>query len=133
MTPLPPKIQKRKEGELMSMLEERERLVRNEKNRLSRLFKDIPENKLKTVEGLIVQAARLRILLDEMWIDISENGDVELFSQSEKQEAYERERPMAKLFNSRDLSYQRIMKQLTDLIPEEKNGGNKENVGSDLI
>ena len=117
----------------MSVLEERERLVRNEKNRLSRLFKDIPENKLKTVEGLIVQAARLRILLDEMWVDISENGDVELFSQSEKQEAYERERPMAKLFNSRDLSYQRIMKQLTDLIPEEKNGGNKENVGSDLI
>ena len=60
--------------------------------------------------------ARLRILLDEMWIDISENGDVEMFSQSDKQEPYERERPIAKLFNSRDMSYQRIIKQLTDLI-----------------
>lgn len=117
----------------MSKLKERERLVKNEKNRLIRLFKDIPESKLKTVEGLIIQAARLRILLDEMWVDISEKGDVEMFSQSEKQEPYERERPTAKLFNSRDLSYQRIMKQLTDLIPEEKSGGNKGSSGSDLI
>lgn len=117
----------------MSKLKERERLVKNEKNRLTRLFKDIPESKLKTVEGLIIQAARLRVLLDEMWIDISDKGDVEMFSQSEKQEPYERERPTAKLFNSRDLSYQRIMKQLTDLIPEEKNSGNNGGSGSDLI
>lgn len=97
------------------------------------MFKDIPENKLKAVDGLIIQAARLKILLDEMWIDISEHGDVEMFSQSEKQEPYERERPIAKLFNSRDLSYQRIMKQLTDLIPPEKDGGENDGDGSDLI
>lgn len=117
----------------MSRLKERERLVKNEKNRLKRLFKSIPQSKLETVEGLIIQAARLRILLDEMWIDISENGDVEMFSQSEKQEPYERERPIAKLFNSRDLSYQRIIKQLTDLIPPEKEGGASVDDGSDLL
>lgn len=122
-----------KEGEKMSKLEERDRLVKKEKNRLKRLFKGIPKNKLDTVEGLIIQASRLRVLLDEMWIDISENGDVEMFSQSEKQEPYERERPIAKLFNSRDLSYQRIMKQLTDLIPPEKDGGGDFDDGSDLL
>jgi len=122
-----------KEGEKMSKLEERDRLVKKEKNRLKRLFKGIPKNKLDTVEGLIIQASRLRVLLDEMWIDISENGDVEMFSQSEKQEPYERERPIAKLFNSRDLSYQRIMKQLTDLIPPEKDGGGEFDDGSDLL
>jgi len=75
---------------------------------------------LKVVDGLITQAARLRVLLDELWIDISENGDYELFTQSEKVEPYERERPAAKLYNTRDQTYQRVIKQLTDLLPEEK-------------
>lgn len=117
----------------MSSLENRDKLVKKEKNRMKRLFKDIPENKLKAVDGLLIQAARLKILLDEMWIDISEKGDVEMFSQSEKQDPYERERPIAKLFNSRDMSYQRIMKQLTDLLPLEKEGGNSVDDGSDLL
>lgn len=98
----------------------REELVAKERERLWEIFNAIPPNKLKLVEGLIVQAARLRILLDEMWIDISENGDYELFSQSERTEPYERERPVARLYNNRDQSYQRIMKQLTDLLPDDK-------------
>lgn len=117
----------------MSRLEEREKLVKKEKNRLKKLFKTIPKEKLKAVDGLLMQAARLKILLDEMWIDISENGDVEMFSQSDKQEPYERERPIAKLFNSRDMSYQRIIKQLTDLIPVEKEKDDSENDSSDLL
>lgn len=128
----PPHKMKKERGELMNKLKARDTLVKKEKNRLNRLFKDVPKNKLKTAEGLIIQAARLRILLDEMWIDITENGDVELFRQSEKQEPYERERPIAKLYNSRDQSYQRIIKQLTDLIPDEKITGNEDD-GSDLI
>ncbi|MGQ3738904.1 hypothetical protein [Bacillus sp. FDAARGOS_1420] len=102
-------------------MDEREVLVNKEKNRLKRLFTDISPSKLKVVEGLLIQAARLRVLLNEMWIDISENGDYELFSQSDKTEPYERERPVARLYNTRDQSYQRVMKQLTDLLPEENN------------
>ncbi|EME3218576.1 hypothetical protein IGK80_000907 [Enterococcus sp. DIV0609] len=121
----------------MSKLEERDKLVKKEKNRLMRLFKNIPENKKKAVQGLIIQAARLRVLLDEMWEDISENGDYEMFSQSEKQEPYERERPVAKLYNSRDVSYQRVIKQLTDLIQEsteeDSAGKSPPSDGSDLI
>lgn len=121
----------------MSKLEERDKLVKKEKNRLMRLFKNIPENKKKAVQGLIIQAARLRVLLDEMWEDISENGDYEMFSQSEKQEPYERERPVAKLYNSRDVSYQRVIKQLTDLIQEsteeDSAGKSPHSDGSDLI
>lgn len=104
----------------MADLDTRDALVKKEKNRLSRLFKDIPIEKKKAVEGLIVQAARLRVLLDEMWIDITEKGDYEMFCQSEKQDPYERERPVAKLYNSRDVSYQRVMKQLSDLIENDK-------------
>lgn len=104
----------------MDRLQEREKLVKKELKRLRRLFVDIPENKKKVAEGLIIQAARLRILLNDLWQDISKNGDYELFSQSNNQEPYERERPAAKLYNSRDASYHKVIKQLIDLLPEEK-------------
>lgn len=104
----------------MADLKKRNKLVAAEEKRLTVLFEEIAEDKKKVVSGLITQAARLKILLDEMWIDISEKGDYELFSQSENQPPYERERPIAKQYNSRDQSYQRIIKQLTDYLPEEK-------------
>lgn len=119
----------------MTLVSRRDTLVKKEKNRLARLFKDIPDGKKKVVEGLIVQAARLRVSLDELWIDISENGDYEEFTQSEKMPPYERERPAAKLYNARDLAYQRIIKQLSDLLPESvpKPNLNPSSDGSDLL
>ncbi|MCY9003288.1 hypothetical protein [Peribacillus frigoritolerans] len=118
----------------MAGIDEREVLVKKEKNRLKKLFNNIPTSKLKVVDGLIIQAARLRVLLNEMWIDISENGDYELFSQSDKAEPYERERPVARLYNTRDQSYQRIIRQLTDLLPDEKDKEEvKQYTASDLI
>lgn len=116
-------------------LEIREKLVKSEKSRLTKLYKEIPENKKKIVEGLIIQAARLRILLDEMWIDITENGDYEMFSQSKEQVPYERERPIAKLYNARNDSYYRIIKQLSDFLPEknEPGGNSPPKDGSDLV
>lgn len=125
----------KKGSDFMADLKKRNRLVKAEEKRLSKLFDDMTEDKKKVVSGLITQAARLKILLDEMWIDISEKGDYELFSQSENQAPYERERPVAKQYNSRDQSYQRIIKQLTDYLPEEKQQAAKEAAmdGSDLL
>ncbi|KAA1042482.1 hypothetical protein ERX35_000960 [Macrococcus equipercicus] len=91
--------------------------VAAEIERLNNVFKDIPEDKKHVVEGLIVQAARLRIMLDDAWQDIDENGDYEQFQQSPSVPAYDRERPIAKLFNARDKAYQTIMKQLADFLP----------------
>jgi hypothetical protein len=96
----------------------REELTKKEIDRLKKIYKDIPPDTLKVVDGLIVQAARLRIMLDHMWKDIDENGDVEMFSQSEKTEPYERERPVARLYNTRDKNYQSVIKQLSDLFPK---------------
>lgn len=115
-------------------IEQRDALVRKEKLRLAKLYRDIPEKKKRSVEGLIIQAARLRVLLDEMWIDISEDGDYNMFSQSPNQEPYERERPVAKLYNARNDSYLRIIKQLTDFLPEESSRGDPVCTdGSDLL
>lgn len=92
----------------------------SEIRRLKRLYSKIPANKKALADGLIVQAARLRVRLNKLWLDIEENGETELFSQSEKTEPYERERPSARLFTSTDKNYQSIIKQLNDMLPAEE-------------
>lgn len=113
-------------GELSAeALEEREKKIKKEKNRLIGLFKGIDETKKKTVLGLIDRASFLRVLLEELEADINQHGAVELFSQGD-QEPYQRERPAAKIYKSQNDSYQKIIKQLTDLLPKEegpKKGG----------
>ncbi|MCE4963054.1 hypothetical protein BUY43_01695 [Staphylococcus devriesei] len=100
-------------------IKQHEARVKKEKQRLDKIFKSIPDDKKRVAQGLIVQAARMRILLDDAWVDIQEKGDYELFTQSENAPPYERERPIAKLFNSRDAAYQKIIMQLSKLLPEE--------------
>ena len=114
-------------------MKDRNKLVEKERERLDKIFENIEENKLHVVDGLITQAARLRVLLDEMWIDITEGGDYELFSQSEKLDPYERERPVAKLYNSRDQSYQGVIRQLIELLPEEEQEDAEAYLEDDLL
>ena len=60
----------------------------------------------------------MRVTLEDYEKDLDENGYVEKFTQSEKMEPYERERPVARLYNTMNKNYQSIIKQLTDLIPK---------------
>ncbi|MFD2628794.1 hypothetical protein [Oceanobacillus kapialis] len=94
--------------------------VETEAKRLKNLFKSIPKNELDVAEGLITQAARLRVLLDDNWKDILENGEYEKFKQSESQVPYDRKRPIVENYDNRDKTYQAIIKQLTDLLPQQK-------------
>ena len=88
-----------------------------EYNRLIKLYKKLPPSQLAVAEGLITQAARLRVRLDELNEDIKTNGLTELFSQSEKTDPYERERPASAIFAKLDKNYQAIIKQLNDMLP----------------
>lgn len=114
-------------------LKKRNELVKSEYDRLKKIFANIEKDKLELVDKLIKQAARLKVLLDENWEDITEGGDYDLFSQSEKVDPYERERPIAKLYNSRDQSYQKVIRQLTDLLPKEEQEEASEYVADDLL
>lgn len=73
----------------------KEERVKKEVNRLKRIYKEMPKDTLMVVEGLIVEAADLRVRLEDIRKDLDENGYDEMFSQSENQEPYERERPQA--------------------------------------
>lgn len=92
-------------------------MVQAEIERLSKIYESLPPNQYAVAQGLIVQAARLRVRLDDLWEDIQAKGETELFTQSERTDPYERERPAARLFTATDKNYQAIIKQLNELTP----------------
>lgn len=96
----------------------REQKITKEVRRLNTIYKDVQKQNKSIIEGLIQRAAYMRITLEEMEKDLSDNGYVEMFSQSEKADPYERERPVARLYNTMNKNYQSIIKQLSDLVPK---------------
>ena len=97
----------------------KEERIKVEERRLRRSYKELSKDKLAVVDGLIKRAAFMRVTLEDMEQDLDTNGFVELFSQSEKQDPYERERPVARLYNTMNKNYQSIIKNLTDHLPKE--------------
>ena len=79
---------------------------------LKALYKDIPSNKLSLVDGLIREAARLKVSLDILWADLKENGSVELDDHGK-----EKERPTSAIVSTRDKSYRACIKHLDSLLP----------------
>ena len=96
----------------------KEARVKREVSRLKKVFAGMGEDEAAVCDGLVVQAARLRVLLDDAWADISEKGDVEMFTQSENAPPYERKRPVAELYNAREKNYQTAIRQLLDRMPQ---------------
>ena len=88
-------------------------------DRLTEIYKGLPPKQFALAQGLIIQAARLRVRLDKLWAEIEEKGETEWFTQSDKTDPYERERPASRTFTATDKSYQSIIKQLNDMIPAE--------------
>ncbi len=92
--------------------------IEREYGRLLKIYENLSEDELTAIEGLIRRAAYMRITLEDYERDLDENGYVELFTQSERTPAYERERPVARLYNSMNRNYQMIVRQLSDALPE---------------
>ena len=97
----------------------KEERIRSEKNRLNRLFKGLEEKKKKLAVGLIERAAFMRVELEDLEADLKENGWTEPFQQSEKVEPYDRARPQGQTYNTMNASYQKIMRQLHDMLTQE--------------
>lgn len=94
-----------------------ERILKEDK-RLRKIYKDLPKDIMKLYDGLIRRAAFMRITLEDYEYDLNDNGSIETFTQSEKTDPYDRERPVARLYNTMNKNYQSIMKQLADKLPE---------------
>ena len=90
----------------------------SEVKRLKEIYKTLPPKQFALAQGLIIEAARLRARCDQLWDNLQEHGEVELFSQGD-QEPYERERPASRIYTATNKSYQSIIKQLNDMIPKD--------------
>lgn len=102
---------------------------KSEMNRLNRVYKNLPAGKKAVAQGLIAEAARLRILLNALWEDIEANGMTEMFTQSSDAEPYERERPAARQYLTTNKNYQAIIKQLDAMIPLDTPGDKGSKLG----
>ena len=94
-----------------------EERISQEHRRLMAMYKDMEKPKKTIATGLIGRAAFMRVQLEDLELDLLENGWTEPFSQG-NQEPYDRARPAAQIYNSTNANYQKIIKQLDGMLPK---------------
>lgn len=104
--------------------------IKAEKVRLEKIYGDMDENRKAMAMGLVERAAFMRVQLEDLEADLSENGWTELFSQG-NQEPYERARPSGQSYNTLNANYQKIIKQLDALMPKASAAAKPEDDGFD--
>lgn len=96
----------------------KEARIKREVSALKRQYKAIdPAHKLNA-ERLIHRAAYQRATLEDLEVDLDENGWTEPFQQSPNVDPYDRKRPNADLYISLSAQYTRTMKQLDAMLPK---------------
>jgi hypothetical protein len=109
---------KKGQKEENTFLQTDDKRIRAERNRLMKIFKNVDGITTKVNMGLIERAAFMRILLETLENDVNLNGATELFRQGQKQQQYTRTRPAAKMYTQMQVSYQKTIKQLMELLPD---------------
>ena len=96
---------------------DKEKNIKQEVNRIKKLYKEFPKDKIKALEGLINEAAFIKVSLEELRENLLANGFTEVFEQGEQR--FNRERPEVKIYTTFIQRYSNVMKQLIDLLPPE--------------
>ena len=93
--------------------------IRKETQKLKKLFKDLTDSKKKMAEKLIENASFMSITLDELKEDIKLYGVKETYVNGKDQFGF-KESIESKTYNTMVKNYMNIVKQLNDMLPEEK-------------
>ena len=96
---------------------DKEKNIKQEINRIKKLYKDFPKEKSKVLEGLINESAFIKVSLEELRDNLLKNGFTEVFDQGEQR--FNRERPEVKIYTTFIQRYSNVMKQIIDLLPVE--------------
>lgn len=96
---------------------EKEKKIKSEVNRIKKLFKDFPKEKIKVMESLFSESAFMKIQLEELRSYLLENGMTEIFEQGEQ--CFRREKPETKIYTTLIQRYSNSMKQILDYLPNE--------------
>jgi len=99
--------------------EERDERIKKEFTKLKRLLTDIPKDKANSVESLLRNAAFMSITLDDLQDKINEIGVVSEYQNGQNQWGTKKS-PEVEVYNAMIKNYMGVIKQLTDLIPNDK-------------
>ena len=100
--------------------EEKQKRIKREITRLKKMFADLPEDRRRVAEGLLQEAAFMRVTLEETRDVIDREGVVELFEQGSQR--FVREHPATKVYAAMINRYSAVVKQLIDLLPAAEKG-----------
>src|SRR5690606_882116 len=92
--------------------EEKAKKIKSELTRLRKVFADIPEDKRRIADGLMQEAAFMRVTLEETREIIDREGVIERFEQGAQK--FLREHPATKVYASLVNRYSAVVKQLVD-------------------
>lgn len=92
-------------------------LIKREVTRLTDLFKEIERSRRLSTNGLINEAAFMKVTLQELKQEIDKAGPIDEMPQGEY--SILREHPALKSYNTMVQRYAAVLKQLTDLLPKE--------------
>lgn len=96
---------------------EKEKKIRAEKNRITKIYKNnnLDKDIIKVLEGLVSDAAFMRVAIEETKTELIKKGMMEKFENGSQ--VFMREKPESKLFLNFMKQYSNTMKQLIDLMP----------------
>lgn len=93
--------------------------IKKEYRKLSKLYKGIPENKRKLAEGLLKNAAYMAVTLEELQETVNAEGAILTGKNGNGFEVCQ-EHPAQKSYNTTINRYATVIKQLSELLPEEQ-------------
>ena len=94
---------------------EKEKKIKQETNRIKKIYKNLGRDKIKFLGGLIHETAFMKISLEDLRNTLTKDGMTELFEQGDQ--SFIRERPEVKIYTTFIQRYQNGMKILIDLMP----------------
>lgn len=94
----------------------KETRIKKEKERLGKIFEGLEPNKRRTVDALIARAAFITVSLEDLEVELNENGWTEWYENGRNQSG-QKKSAAADAHISLTKNLNAIMKQLLDLVP----------------
>lgn len=98
-------------------LVEKEKKIKKEISRLNKILKEVDSKKKGTAEGLIKEAAFMRVTLEELKDQINREGAIDQMQQGDY--FILREHPAVKIYTTMVQRYTAVFEKLSGLLPKE--------------
>ena len=95
----------------------RKKRITSEYNRISAALASVPEDRLTAAEKLMREAAYMTEIIADARDEIDANGIIETYQNGENQFG-KKKSPAVEIYDRAVNSYAKIIKQLTDLMPD---------------